>query len=277
MSSSRTVLVPCERPQPRYIEGKRQQVAVVLDEDRPWPTAGRGSWPERPGNRPPVRPLQIAMGADRDRGHQPDRAQPRRQRDAGHSAMAGPRVASPPASSTAAGGHSAITLRVIRSSAPPATSTRLISRPASAITPAIRAPRRAAALPPSASRAKRRNRHQLRDAFEQHAGRRAEADQELRHDLTQPRQQRNLRDPARMPAGVLLERERNQRQAASAGDGDGGPHPAAARIDDQQPDRLGDHDKQGVVVGGQGQRGGQRPRTQRPRCGFGAGVGEGHQ
>ncbi len=98
----------------------------------------------------------------------------------------------------------------------------------------------------------RRNRQQLSDSFEQHAGRRAETDQELRHDLTQPREQRDLRDPARMPAGVLLEGERNQRQPARASDGDGDPNPAAARIDHQQPDRLRGDDKQGVVVRGQG-------------------------
>ena len=111
--------------QARNVQRQRQQIPVVLDQDRATGTARAGAAGGRaPSNRATPRQSgrwKLRLFAIADRGADPDRAQ----RDRGDDADAAERAAAakPPATATAAGIHSEITLRVSRSSIPAATSS----------------------------------------------------------------------------------------------------------------------------------------------------------
>ena len=181
-SSSVTRAGECAQPvQAVHVQRQRQQVAVVLDEDRALAHRRRPAWPQHPPDGAPVRALEAAVGGDADHGHDAGRAQ-RHRRCAAQPGQRGGRRGrrrrrSPPAATAAS------TLRVIRSSIPPAISIRLSTKPETAIAPATSAPRRSNAVGAQREQDEGDQHAGLGDSLEHPRGRGLKADQELRHDL----------------------------------------------------------------------------------------------
>ena len=261
-SSSETGIDARRRPEPKagQVQRQRQQVAVVLDEDRA--PAGRRTGPEC-AQRPRASP--AAAGRDRTRQptavEDPDPAQRHRRHDRRRRAPAARparrRRGSRPAPQIAS------MLRVIRSSIPAATNSRLSTNPASASPPASSAPRLGA--PARAGHEQEHRQHHDRD---RHGSSTACA------GPSKPIRNWGTIWPSRRPSGacaiqlsrpgrVLGDRERDQRQAAHAHDRDADLHGPPPAVDDEQPHRLGHDRDHRVVVGGERERAGDHPRRQR--------------
>ena len=183
----------------------------MLDQDRPLRRARRRVGCRARGR---LRASRGAGGCDRgdaDRGGDARRAQNGGGADPDQARA--PR-AEPAGHAIAAGSHSAITLRVIRSSTPTATSTRFRISPPTASAPTASAERRSTRSARNASSNQADDDHRRAERLEHVVCRSPGADHELGDDLAEPRAQRDLRDPARVAGPVLADRERDQRQPA---------------------------------------------------------------
>ena len=257
------------------VEREREQVGVVLDQDRAPGTRTSRRGAQRPGDVTPVRTLQAAVRRDRDGGEHARSRTAHRDHDTGDPG-AGQRPGrpppSPPPAATAPGCCGRSGRRSRRRPAQASTNPATASPPATSAPPPLRAAR-------AERQQAQRDQHQREADIEQPAVGSAGADQELRDDLAAaavraaPRRSSCV---ARCHSGRSARGIRASPHTATT------PtamlHRAPVAMLGQQPGRLGDDRQRARSSAWPGPaRGASDPERERPRRRRGPRVGERQQ